>query len=146
MTSLSHYYHSAKHGMMNINPKEAAQLGEDWLIAGGTGMLLGLMSAATGGMDKKIAGFNVPMDGAMAFGLALAGLSMGVPELKTASIAAGGSAAARTFEGFFKKALNVHGDFDWSNVPISGDPPQIQSQFSWGQDSHDQLVAAARNL
>lgn len=135
---------------MNINPAEAVQLGEDWMIAAGTGAVLGLMSAATGGMDKKIFGMEIPMDGLAAFGLALAGLSLRSPELKVASIAAGGSAATRTFENFFKKTV-AHGDFDQGNIPFGygwgGEPNQLGvggfGSYGMGQD---RLVEAARLL
>jgi len=149
MSSLSHYYGKAKSGLMNINPHVAGQLAEDWMIAGGTGLLLGLMSAATGGMDKKIAGFDVPMDGVAAAGLAIMGLGLHVPELKVASIAAGGSASTRTFEKFFKKSLGAHGDFDSSDIPFGsdGDYPQLPAYaYGWGSDSQDRLVEAAKHL
>lgn len=135
--SLSHYYGSAKSGLMNINPAEATQLFEDWMIAGGTGALLGLMSAATGGMDKKIFGLSVPMDGAASLVLGFTGLALRSPELKVASIAAAGSASARTFEGFFKKGMGAHGDFDANDIPFgfgSGNEPHQLPGGGWHQD------------
>lgn len=145
MAGLSHYYGRAKSGLMNINPHEATQLGEDWLIAGATGMMLGLVSASIGGLEKDIAGFKVPVDGLFAFGLGAAGLAMRSPELRTASVAAGGSAATRTFEAFFKKALNAHGDFDSSDIPFGHDPHQLSAGgYAYGAD--DRLIEAARSL
>lgn len=147
MSSLSHYYGRAKAGLMGINPNEAVQLGEDWMIAAGTGAVLGLMSAATGGMDKKIFGMEVPMDGLAAFGLALAGLSLRSRELQVASIAAGGSAATRTFEALFKKTVTA-GDFDQSDIPFGwGHEPAQMGTGGFGFGMHqDRLVEAARHL
>lgn len=147
-SSLSHYYSRAKSGLMGINPREATQLGEDWLIAGGTGAILGLVSASIGGLDKQVAGMNVPIDGLAAGGLALAGLALGIPELKTASVAAGGSASTRVFEKFFKKSLGAHGDEDFDatyGYAYGAEPYQLQDEYGygWGQDS---LVEAAANL
>jgi len=147
MSSLSHYYSRAKGGLMNVNPKEAAQLAEDWLIAGGTGAVLGLISASIGGLDKQVAGMNVPVDGLAAAGLALVGLGTGIPELKTASIAAGGSASTRVFSKFFTKALGAHGDFSEMGYGYAGELPSYQGEdqfnYGWGQDA---LVEAAANL
>lgn len=146
---LSHYYSKAKGGLMGINPREATQLGEDWMIAGGTGLVLGLVSASIGGLDKQVAGMAVPVDGLAAAGLAIAGLAIGSPELKTASIAAGGSAATRTFEKFFKKsfAANGEGDFEGENEYSYGaEPAQLQDQYGYGYGHEDRLVAAAANL
>jgi hypothetical protein len=144
MSSLSHYYSSAKSGLGKINPVEATELGEDMLIAGGTGAVLGLISAAKGGsLDMTIAGMSIPIDGLMSFGLGLAGLSMKSKELKVAAIAAGGSAATRTFAGFFKKGLAAHGDLDAANEAFGGD----DHQYGWGADAgHDRLVEAAKFL
>lgn len=149
MSSLSHYYAKAKGGLMDINPNEAVQLGEDLAIAGITGAALGLMAASTGGMDKTILGVKVPMDGVASIGLALAGLSIRSPELKVASIAAGGSAAARTFEGLFKK-MTAHGDFDAEDLPFgygADDPEQLEAGYGYGYGyGQDRLVEAAANL
>lgn len=144
MTSLSHYYSRAKGGLMNINPHEAVQHGEDLLIAGATGAVLGLFAASTGGLDKRVFGMNVPVDGLASFGLAAVALSIRSPELKVASIAAGGSAATRTFESLFKK-MSAHGDFDASDIPFNGEPAQLEGGYGygWGQD---RLVEAAANL
>jgi hypothetical protein len=146
MSSLSHYYSKAKGGLMNINPHEAVQLGEDLAIAGGTGAILGAMAAATGGMDKQILGMTVPMDGLASLGLAVAGLSIRSPELKVASIAAGGSAASRTFERLFKKTF-AHGDFDAENIPFGygEDPAQLEAGYGYGY-GQDRLVEAAAAL
>jgi hypothetical protein len=159
--SISHYYGRAKAGMMNINPVEATELGEKWLIAGGTGLALGLISASMGGLDHKIMGMNVPVDGLMSLGLGVAGLSMRSPELQTASIAAAGSASTRTFEAIFKKGLGAHGDFDANDIPFGfGGAPQLnagfggapaqmgQGQFSagFGFDSGRDKIAEAAKL
>ena len=149
MAGLSHYYSRAKAGLMGINPHEATQLGEDWMIAGGTGLVLGLISASIGGLDKKIAGFTIPVDGLAAFGLALGGLMMRSPELKVASIAAGGSAATRTFEAFFKKSLGAHGDLDalqGGGLDALQDPYQLHAGWGYGYGQDDRLVEAARSL
>lgn len=144
---LSHYYSKAKGGLMGINPREATQLGEDWLIAGGTGLVLGLVSASIGGLDKTVAGMSVPVDGMAAFGFAIAGLAAGSPELKTASIAAGGSAATRTFEKFFKKSFKANGDFEGeADYGYGAEPAQLQDQYGYGYGHEDRLVAAAANL
>lgn len=160
--SLSHYYGRAKHGLMGINPKEATELGEKWLIAGGTGAALGLISAGMGGLDHKVFGFNVPVDGLVSIGLGIAGLTMNSPELQTASVAAAGSAATRSFEAIFKKGLGAHGDFDSSDVPFGfgagdsygelgghGHTPAMGGQFSAGYgfgSDRDRLIEAAKNL
>jgi hypothetical protein len=144
MASLSHYYSSAKGGLSRINPVEATELGEDMLIAGGTGAVLGLIAAAKGGsLDMTIAGMQVPIDGLMSFGLGLAGLSLKSKELKVAAIAAGGSASARAFTGFFKKGLAAHGEFDAANEAFGNEG----MQYGWGADAgHDRLVEAAKFL
>ena len=146
MTSLSHYYGRAKGGLSAINPVEATELGEDMLIAGGTGAVLGLIAAAKGGsLDITLAGMSVPVDGLMSFGLGLAGLSLKSKELKVAAIAAGGSAATRTFTAFFKKGLAAHGDIDSVNDAFGGGSPEMG--FGWGADAgHDRLVEAAKFL
>lgn len=144
MASLSHYYGSAKAGLGKINPVEATELGEDMLIAGGTGAALGLIAAAKGGsLDMTIAGMQVPIDGLMSFGLGLVGLSIKSKELKVAAIAAGGSAATRAFTGFFKKGLAAHGELDGAVNEAFGN----DMQYGWGADAgHDRLVEAARHL
>lgn len=156
--SLTHHYTRAKSGLMNIDPKEATQLAEDWLIAGGTGLALGLMSAAFGGLDKKVMGMNVPIDGLAALALGGVGLATRSRELQIASIAAGGSASTRTFEAFFKKGMGVHGDFDSQDIPFGfgHQPAQLagfgqQSQFAPGfgfgfGSEKDRLVEAAKAL
>lgn len=146
MSSLGHYYGRAKQGLMGIDPKEATELAEDWMIAGAAGAGLGLISASIGGLDKSIAGMSVPVDGLVAAGLAVAGLTTNSKQLKTASIAAGGSAATRTFEKFFKRALNVHGEIEEGTYDLGfGHRGVFGGVF--GQDSaHDQLVAAAKYL
>ncbi len=159
-TSLTAYYGRMKHGFGSINAAEAAQLGEDWLIAAATGAGIGLMSAAMGGLDHKVFGMSMPVDGLVSVGLGLVGLQMGGESgqlLKIASIAAGGSAAVRTFESFFKSGLKVKGDFEelgsggagmgfgghrmgYGGVPLVG--PGV----GFGAAAQDQLVEASKYL
>lgn len=163
MASLTAYYGQLKHGIGHINPEEAAQLGEDWLITAATGAGIGLMSAALGGLDHKVFGISLPVDGLVAVGLGVAGLQVGGETgqmLKIASIAAGGSAAVRTFEAFFKSGLHVHGEFEdlgsggagmgfggrghhrmgYGGVPLVG--PGV----GFGAAAQDRLVEASKYL
>lgn len=159
--SLSHYYGKAKAGMIGINPKEATELGEKLLIAGGTGAGLGLISAGLGGLDHKVFGFNVPVDGLASLVLGGVGLAIQSPELCTASVAAAGSAATRSFEALFKKGLGAHGDSDFDYVGSQmgfGAAPnpamdqtnqfagQFGGQFGFGADGKDRLIEAAKAL
>jgi len=142
--SLTHYYSRAKSGMASISGKELTEIGEDMVIAGATGAVLGLISASLGGLDKTVAGMPVPVDGAASIALAFAGAGMRSQELRLASIAAGGSAATRTFEKFFKKAMGAHGEFDGQ-----AELPQFPGAgygYGWGWESGDRLAAAAQNL
>lgn len=155
-TSLTAYYGRMKHGIGTINPDEAVQLGEDWLVAAATGAGLGLMSAALGGLDKKVLGVNLPVDGLVSVGLGLVGLQMGGESgqlLKIASIAAGGSAAVRTFESFFKSGLKVKGDFEDLGSsgfgPLQmgyGGVPLVGPGVGFGAAAQDQLVEASKYL
>lgn len=142
--SLTHYYSSAKGSIAGISPVEATELGEDWLIAGAAGAAIGLMSAAKNGvLDAKVAGMTVPLDGLFAAGLGLAGLAMHSPELRTASVAAGGAASARVFSSFFKKGLAAHGDVEENPQLAAG----YGAEYGWGADAdHDRLVEAAKYL
>lgn len=162
--SLSMYYSKAKSGMMNIDSKEAVQLGEDWLIAGGTGAVLGLIAASMGGLDHTVAGMKVPVDGLLSVGLGVAGLSMHSQELKVASIAAAGSASTRTFTALFAKGMGAHGDFDGNDVPFGfgagPEAPQLQAGYGFGSpvaqgqfnggfgfgSDRDRLIEAAKAL
>jgi hypothetical protein len=162
--SLSKHYNAAKAGLMGINPVHATEHAERLLIAGGTGLALGLISAGMGGLDHKVMGMNVPVDGLASLGLSVAGLAMHSPELLTASVAAAGSASTRSFEAIFKKGLGAHGDFDSSDIPFGfggneapqmgagygfGAPQMGQGQFSAGfgfDSSRDRLVEAAKAL
>lgn len=157
MTSLTMYYGRMKHGFGTINPAEAAQLGEDWLIAAATGAGLGLMSAALGGLDQKVFGVSVPVDGLVSVGLGVVGLQMGGESgqlLKIASIAAGGSAAVRTFESFFKSGLRVKGDFEDLGSSGFGDHrqmgyggvPLVGPGVGFGAAAQDRLVEASKYL
>lgn len=142
MADLSSYYASARKSISGINPDEAADLIEDGVVIGATGATLGLMSAAFGGLDAKIAGMTVPVDGLISAGLAVAGLATKNKQLKTAAIAAGGSASTRTFQAFFKKGFGAHGEFSEGVARMGfGGLPQFG-----GQSAHDRLVEAAKAL
>ena len=157
-TSLTAYYGRMKHGLGTINPDEAVQLGEDWMIAAATGAGIGLMSAALGGLDKKVFGVSLPVDGLVSVGLGLVGLQVGGESgqwLKIASIAAGGSAAVRTFESFFKSGLKVKGDFeDLGSTGMGfgghrmgyGGVPLVGPGVGFGAAAQDQLVEASKYL
>lgn len=144
MASLSHYYGKAKSSMMGVSTKDMVELGEDYLVVGATGAVLGLISSSIGGLDKTIAGMPVPVDGALSLGLGLAALSTRSPELRIASIAAGGSAATRTFEKFFKKAMGAHGEFDGTGLPQM--TAGYGYGYGWGHEAGDPVQAAAAGL
>ena len=153
MSSLAHYYSKAKGGLMNINPEQAVQHGENLMIAAGTGLALGLVSASIGGLDHDVAGMPVPVDGLATLALSAVGLSIRSPELLTASIATMGSASTRAGEKFFKKALGAHGDFDSNDLQLGmgwGQEPQAMpanaSEYGWGWGSDDRLSQAAHRL
>jgi len=164
---LTDFYKSAKGKMGGIDAKEATQLAEDWMIAGGTGAIIGLIASSAGGLDHTVAGLKVPVDGVLSVGLGLASLTMNSPELRVASIAAAGSASARTFQGIFSKSLGAHGDFE-GDIPGQfhghhghhalppadagygfGESPvgqgQFGSGFGFGSD-RDRLIEAAKAL
>jgi len=143
--SLSEYYGSAKSGIRSISMAQAEKLGEDMAVAAGAGAAIGLLAGAVGGLDHTVAGFKIPVDGAVGLGLGLASLKVsgGVGHaLKVASIAATGSAAVRTFETFFAKSFppKVKGDFEDIGMSL----PWGNAQFSFGQQ--DRLVEAAKYL
>jgi hypothetical protein len=149
--SLTGYYGRAKAGIGNIDPKEMAQLGEDYMVVAATGAAVALAGTMVGGLDKEILGFPVPVDGLISVGLGVAGLSIGGDSgelLKVASIAAGGSAAVRTFESFFKKGFGVRGDFTEASevAGLPGYQGTYGPTFAFGQGAQDRLVAAARFL
>ena len=158
MPSMTEYYGRMKSGLGSIDPKDMAQLSEDWMVAGATGAAIGLMSGALGGLDKKIAGINVPIDGLVSIGLGIFGLQAGGDTgkvMKIASIAAGGSAAVRTFEKFFKAGFKVKGDFEdlgstgFSGYRMHGMLPGYQQSgpgVGFGVGEQDRLVEAARYL
>lgn len=158
MASLTEYYGKMKHGFGTINPAEAAQLGEDWLIAAATGAGIGLLSAGLGGLDKKVFGVTLPVDGLVSVGLGFVGLQMGGESgqlLKIASIAAGGSAAVRTFESFFKTGLKVKGEFEdlgGSSMGFGhhrmgyGGVPLVGPGVGFGAAAQDRLVEASKYL
>lgn len=151
MASMTEYYGRMKSGVGSINPKDMAQLGEDYMIVAASGLAVGLISGAIGGLDKKIAGFNVPVDGLLSLGLGFMGLQMkgnSGQALKVASIAIGGSASVRTFERFFKGAFGVHGEFN--ELPGRQAPKQLGTGFGrgfgFGMSQNDRLIDAARYL
>ncbi len=152
MSSLTGYYGRAKAGIGNINPKEMAQLGEDYMVVAATGAAVALAGTMIGGLDKEVLGFPVPVDGAISVGLGLAGLSIRGETgamLKVASIAAGGSAAVRTFQGFFQRGFGtrVHGELEEANYGrLPGYEGTYGPTFAFGQGAQDRLVAAARYL
>jgi hypothetical protein len=158
MSSMTEYYGKMKSGFASIDPKDMAQLGEDWMIVAATGAAVGLVSGAIGGLDHKIAGFNIPVDGLISVGLGVAGLQMSGDTgkvLKIASIAAGGSAAVRTFEKFFKAGFKVKGEFEdlgSGMTSISGYrfhgqlPAQAGYGLGFGAGEQDRLVEAAKYL
>jgi len=127
-----------------------------------------LVSAAVGGLDKNIMGFNVPVDGLISIALGAAGLMDHANHkrssiLKIASIAAGGSAAVRTFEKFFKSNMHgvfgIKGEFEdlgrhgIGQMGVSGHrfhglPAYNQRGpgMGYGASAQDRLVEAARYL
>lgn len=160
MASMTEYYGRMKSGIGSIDPKDMAQLGEDYMIVAATGIGVGLISGAIGGLDHKIAGFNVPVDGLISLGLGVAGLQFKNQYLKIASLAAGGSAAVRTFEKFFKGAFHVKGeleDLGSGMMGISGGPrvhgmlgsgqsPYYGPGVGFGVGAQDRLVEASKYL
>lgn len=158
MASLTEYYGRAKGSFGAVNPADVAQLGEDWMIAGATGVGLGLVSVALGGLDKKVFGFNVPLDGVAAGLLGLAGLNMRGTTghaLKLASVAAAGSAGVRTFEKFFKAGFKMSGEFEelggmsvggMHHFRHHGDYPAFGPGTGFGAGAQDALVEAAKYL
>jgi hypothetical protein len=147
--SLTGYYGRAKTGIANIDPAEMAQLGEDYLIVAATGAGVALAGSVLDGLDKKVLGVPVPVDGVISVGLGVLGLSMGGnagEALKVASIAAGGSAAVRTFGEFFKR-VGVRGDFtDLDHDRLPGYEGTYGPTFGFGAGAQDRLVQAARYL
>ena len=164
MASMTEYYSRMKGGLAGIDPQEATELGEDWLITCAAGLGAGLVSGAIGGLDKKIAGFTVPIDGAISIGLGTLGLVMKGDSgkvLKLASVALGGSAAVRTWERFFKGAFHVKGEFEdlgggysgiegsqqnrWHSLP-GYQPRYVGPGVGFGVGEQDRLVEASRYL
>lgn len=147
MAGLAAYYGRAKGGSLDLR-NIYEELGQDWLITAATGAGVALISAAVGGLDKKIFGFPVPIDGLASVGLGIAGLQMGGETgqmLKVASIAAGGSAAVRTFEGIFKRGFGVTGELeDLGSSGFSALPPY--GSWGFGSSERDRLVEAAKYL
>jgi len=164
MVAMTDYYGRMKGAIGSINPHDATQLGEDWMITAAAGAGVGLLSAALGGLDRKIMGVNVPVDGLLSIALGGVGLmAHGTkyhkygPALKIASIAAGGSAAVRTFEKFFKTNIHFRGEFEdlqhgMMNIGgrhhhFHGLPAYQQGPgMGYGANAQDRLVEAARYL
>ena len=160
MTALSHYYGKMKHSITDIDPIEGRILGEDLMVATAAGAGIALISATTGGLDKKIHGFDVPIDGLISVALGVGGLMTHhhryAHVMKVASIAAGGSAAVRTFEKFFRsnlQNLGVKGEFEdlgSRGIGYRG-YPGLQGYapgpgIAYGASPQDRLVDAARYL
>lgn len=150
--SLTGYYGRAKTGISSIDPGEMEELGMDYLVVAATGAGVALTSNIIGGLDKQVLGVPVPIDGLISVGLGVAGLMTHGPmgnALKVASVAAGGSAAVRTFEGLFKK-MSVRGEFDelaFDRLPVPGyEGTYGPNTFAFGQGAQDRLVQAARYL
>lgn len=150
--SLTGYYGRAKDSISidNIKPRDVQELGGEYMIVAAAGAGVAFAGTLLGGLDKEVLGFPVPVDGLISVGLGVAGLAttgrMG-EVLKTASIAAGGSAAVRTFEGFFKRGFGVKGDFtDLDADRLPGYQGAYGPTFAFGQGAQDRLVAAARYL
>ena len=167
MAALTHYYGRMKREFHSINPHDATQMGEDLLVTAAAGAAVGLVPATMGGLDKKVGGFDVPIDGLMSVGFGLLGLSVGNHKysqmLKVASIAAGGSAAVRTFEKFFKSNMHgvfgIKGEFEdlgrhgIGQLGVSGNPYQGLPAYNqrgpgigYGASAQDRLVEASRYL
>jgi hypothetical protein len=149
MASLTEYYGQTKAGIANIDPEDMAELGEDYLVVAATGAAVAMTGTLFGGLDKEVLGFPVPLDGVISVGLGVIGLSMRSDALKVASIAAGGSAAVRTFEGFFKRGFGVKGELEEVGRHYGGLPGYegpYGPTFAFGQSAQDRLVAAARYL
>lgn len=141
-----------KNAIAGIDPADVAELGEDYMIVAATGLGVGFLSGAIGGLDKKVAGFTVPVDGLLSLALGGLGLHLRNDMLKTASIAMGGSASVRTFERFFKGAFHVKGEFE--DLSSGGgffggqrQPNQLMSPgVGFGASAQDALVEAAKYL
>ena len=161
MAALTHYYGQMKHSIAGINSHEATALGEDLMVATAAGAGIGLISATTGGLDKKIHGFDIPIDGLISVALGVGGLMTHhykyAHVMKIASIAAGGSAAVRTFEKFFRShlhSLGIKGEFEdlgSRGIGYRGYPGQLPGYapgpgIAYGASPQDRLVDAARYL
>lgn len=153
MPGYMEYYGRAKGGRGLDLKAIYEELGEDWLIAAATGAGLGVASAALGGLDVKIFGFPVPVDGLASLGLGVASLQVGGDMgrmLKIASIAAGGSAATRTFEGIFRRGFKVTGELEDLGSSGFASPLNPYGGSSWGlgfgRGEQDALVNAAKYL
>jgi hypothetical protein len=160
MVAMTRYYGRMKGEFHSPSSEETAELTQDWLVTAATGAAVGLASATLGGMDKKIGGFNVPIDGLMSVALGVGGLVTRNHKyaqiMKVASIAAGGSAAVRTFEKFFRSNihLGVKGEFEdlgrhgIGELGVSGHGRRhaLHSGYGYGASAQDRLVEAARYL
>ncbi len=150
--SLTGYYGRAKGAMSfdNIDPRDVKELGTEYMIVAAAGAGVAFAGTLLGGLDKEVLGFPVPVDGLISVGLGVVGLAtpgkMG-DALKVASIAAGGSAAVRTFEGFFKRGFGVKGDFTDLNADrLPGYEGTYGPTYAFGAGAQDRLVAGARYL
>lgn len=149
-------YRGFKASASSIKGEDMADLGEEWLITAATGAGIGLLSAALGGLDHKVFGLPIPVDGLVSIGLGVAGLEAQgdmARTLKVASIAAGGSAAVRTFEGFFKSGLHLGTtSTGFGHGYTEQLPPHMRHMhtyaygFGGGASEQDRLIEAARHL
>jgi hypothetical protein len=152
MASLTEYHQNMKNAIAGIDPADVAELGEDYMVVAAAGLGVGLISGAIGGLDHKIAGFNVPVDGLLSLALGGLGLHLRNDMIKTASIAIGGSASVRTFERFFKKAFGVKGEFEDLGMGQFGGQqapfqlPGMRPKMGFGASDQDALVEAAKFL
>jgi hypothetical protein len=148
--SLTGYYHQAGLSIGRIRSEDVEELGKDYMAVAATGAAIAFLGTAVGGLDKEIFGVTVPVDGLFSVALGAASLKVrGEPGnlLKVASIAAGGSAAVRTFEGFFKRGFGVKGDFtDLQHDRLPGYEGTYGPTFGFGGPAQDRLVVAARYL
>jgi hypothetical protein len=148
--SLTGYYGRAKYGLSSVRGEDLEDMGKDYLAVAVTGAGIGMASTMIGGLDKPILGVPVPLDGVASLALGYGSLvTRGDVSkmLKVASIAAGGSAAVRTFEAFFKKGFGVHGELeDLGSQGLPGYRGAFGPTFAFGQSAQDRLVESAKYL
>lgn len=145
-------------GKKKITEEDFELLAMDYGAVAATGLGLALASSALGGLDHKLFGLTLPVDGLISVGLGVVGLKtegeMG-RLIKVASCAAGGSAAVRTFERILKSGIGVKGEFEdlqggygglgWGGAPFHGQR-QLGAGYGFGQQHQERLVEAAKYL